>query len=203
MPLSAWVSKRLDFTLGDWLFALRACATSGGVAAERIERRWSPEGEGVVGLSVRSLFDLYLRASGWAPGDRVVFTALTVGDMPAIARAHGLEVASVDIDPDTTEPDPAALAAALTPRTRALVFTHLYGARLDVSAALALASSSAQAPSFTPDALPAVTEPCACTMGLSLASASKDVLRGCSSRVTSKASPFFWGMVTGQISESK
>ena len=137
MPLKEWVSKRLDFSLGDWLFALWACSSpTVERATERVEGLW---GQGMVGLSVRSLFDLYLKANRWAPGDRIVFTALTVGDMPRIAREHNLEVASVDLDPHSTEPDIDALAAVMTPRTRSLVFTHLYGARVDVSAAMAMA----------------------------------------------------------------
>ena len=140
MPVKAWASKRLDFSLDDWLFALWACSspTVEG-ATERVEGLWSPEGQSMVGLSVRSLFDLYLAANRWEPGDRIVFTALTVADMPRIAREHGLEVASVDLDPHSTEPDLDALAAVMTPRTRSLVFTHLYGARVDVSAAMAMA----------------------------------------------------------------
>src|SRR5207253_849748 len=100
------------FSLGDWLYGLSACAAPGGDAddaAWRVERLWAPDGSGVVGLSVRTLFDLWLAAArdvhGWADGDRIVLTALTVGDMPAIARAHGFEVASVDLDPETTAPD--------------------------------------------------------------------------------------------------
>ena len=140
MPVKAWASKRLDFSFDDWLFAIWACASpTGEGATERVEALWSPEGQGMVGLSVRSLFDLYLTANRWAPGDRILFTALTVADMPRIAREHGLEVASVDLDPLSTEPDLDALAAAMTPRTRVLVFTHLYGARVDVSGALAMA----------------------------------------------------------------
>ena len=128
MPVKAWASKRLDFSLDDWLFALWACSspTVEG-ATERVEGLWSPEGQSMVGLSVRSLFDLYLAANRWEPGDRIVFTALTVADMPRIAREHGLEVASVDLDLHSTEPDLSALAAAMTPRTHSLVFTHLLG----------------------------------------------------------------------------
>ena len=123
MPVKAWASKRLDFSFDDWLFAIWACASpTGEGATERVEALWSPEGQGMVGLSVRSLFDLYLTANRWAPGDRILFTALTVADMPRIARDHGLEVASVDLDPLSTEPDLDALAAAMTPRTRVLVF---------------------------------------------------------------------------------
>jgi dTDP-4-amino-4,6-dideoxygalactose transaminase len=90
----------------------------------------------MAGLSVRSLFDLYLQAADWKAGDRVIFTAFTVGDMPRIAREHGLEVVSVDIDPRDASPDVDVLRALMTPRTRAVVFTHLFGARLDVGEAL-------------------------------------------------------------------
>jgi dTDP-4-amino-4,6-dideoxygalactose transaminase len=93
----------------------------------------------MAGLSVRSLFDLYLAVQDWEPGDRIVFTAVTVADMPRIARERGFEVATVDIDPSSTQPDLEALGAAMNSRTRAVVFTHLFGARLDVSQAAALA----------------------------------------------------------------
>ena len=85
MPMKAWASKRLDFSFDDWLFALWACSspTVEG-ATERVEGLWSPEGQSMVGLSVRSLFDLYLAANRWEPGDRIVFTALTVADMPEV-----------------------------------------------------------------------------------------------------------------------
>jgi len=146
MSLSVWPSKRLDLSIREWLFAAAACAVPGPAeAAERVERRWSPGCEAVVGLSVRTLFDLWLKAQrslhAWSAGDRIVFTALTIADMPAIARAHGFEVASVDIGPETTEPDLGSLAALLTPRTRALVFTHLFGARADVRPALEIAKA--------------------------------------------------------------
>jgi hypothetical protein len=65
------------------------------------------------------------------------------------------------------------------------------------------ASSSAQAPSFTPLALPAVTVPSGRTTPLSLASDSRLVSRGCSSLLTMTESPFFCGTLTGTISASK
>lgn len=135
-----WPAKRLDFAPEDWMAALGACLAPGSSAqaAATLERFWAPAGDGIAGLSVRSLFDAYLAAQGWGSGDRIVFTAITVGDMPRIARDRGLEVASVDLHRATTEPDPAALAAALAPNARAFVFTHLYGARVDTTAARAL-----------------------------------------------------------------
>ena len=58
----------------------------------------------------------------------------------------------------------------------------------------------AAAPSLTPDALPAVTEPPARNGARSAASFSSVVARGCSSADTTIGSPLRWGMVTGAIS---
>ncbi|CFW57304.1 Uncharacterised protein [Bordetella pertussis] len=60
-----------------------------------------------------------------------------------------------------------------------------------LAAAFSSASNSAAAPSLTPEALPAVTEPPSRTTPLSLASASRLVSRGCSSLDTTTGSPFF------------
>jgi hypothetical protein len=61
----------------------------------------------------------------------------------------------------------------------------------------------AQAPSFTPLALPAVTVPSGRTTPLSLASDSRVVSRGCSSCATTMGSPFFCAIVTGVISAAR
>jgi len=53
--------------------------------------------------------------------------------------ANGLAPLFVDVDPQRATIDPRALAAALTPRTRAVVATHLYGALADMDAILPLA----------------------------------------------------------------
>ncbi len=58
------------------------------------------------------------------------------------------------------------------------------------------------APSLTPEALPAVTVPSGFTIGLSFASASSVVSRGCSSSATT-VSPLRPGTVTGAISPAK
>ena len=54
-----WASKRLDYSAADWLFAVTACGLPGlSGHAESLEARWAPSGDGMSGLSVRSLFDL-------------------------------------------------------------------------------------------------------------------------------------------------
>jgi hypothetical protein len=62
------------------------------------------------------------------------------------------------------------------------------------------ASSSTPAPSFTPDAFPAVTVPFGFTIGFNLARPSSVVSgRGCSSLQTICGSPFFFFFFIGMI----
>ena len=71
--------------------------------------------------------ELALRALGAGPGREVVTVAQTfVATVEAIA-ATGARPVFVDIDPVTRCMDPPALAAALSPRTVAVVPVHLYG----------------------------------------------------------------------------
>src|SRR3989344_3938102 len=97
---------------------------------------------------------------------------------------------------------PKPMMRGATPAT-AMPTTRARGLRPYLAALASSASSSAQAPSFTPLALPAVTVPSGRTTPLSLASASRLVSRGCSSWLTMIASPFFCGMCTGTISRAR
>lgn len=71
--------------------------------------------------------ELSLRALGVGPGDEVITAANTfVATVEAIARA-GARPVLVDASEDTLLIDPAAVEAAVTPRTKAVVPVHLYG----------------------------------------------------------------------------
>ena len=85
----------------------------------------------------------------------------------------------------------------------AIPTTRAFGVKPFLEAAVSLANKMAQDPSFTPLALPAVTVPLGRTIGLSLASVSRLVVRGCSSVSTTMGSPFFCGIVTGVISRAR
>lgn len=70
---------------------------------------------------------LALRALGVGPGDEVLVPAHTyIATWLAVTHV-GARPVPIEPDPATSNLDPARLAAALTPRTRALVPVHLYG----------------------------------------------------------------------------
>ena len=78
--------------------------------------------------------ELALRGQGIGPGDEVITVAHTaIATVYAIERAGATPV-MVDIDPATYTINPAAIEAALTPRTKAVIPVHIYGQPADLSA---------------------------------------------------------------------
>ncbi len=113
---------------------LGGCLTPGrlDVTAQAVERIWSPDGDAIACLSIRSGFDLLLSVCAFPAGSEIIFSALTISDMPRIVEHHGLVPVPVDIDRDTTRPLLDELRETMGERTKAVVITHLYGARLDI-----------------------------------------------------------------------
>jgi dTDP-4-amino-4,6-dideoxygalactose transaminase len=87
----------------------------------------------------RMAFFHILQALDLPRGAEVVFPALTFWVVPEMARAAGLRPVFADVDPVTFNLDPVSLERALTPATRAVVPTHLYGLPCDMDAILAIA----------------------------------------------------------------
>ena len=79
-----------------------------------------------------------LRAHGVGAGDEVIVPAHTFVATWLAVAACGAEIVAVDVDERTLLIDPRAAAAAVTPRTAAIVPVHLYGHPADMSAIRAL-----------------------------------------------------------------
>jgi dTDP-4-amino-4,6-dideoxygalactose transaminase len=80
-----------------------------------------------------------LAACGIGPGDEVVTVSHTAVATVAAIELAGAVPVLVDVEPDHLTLDPAALAAALTPRTRAIIPVHLYGQPADLESIVAFA----------------------------------------------------------------
>ncbi len=84
---------------------------------------------------------LALRVAGVMPGDEVITVANTCVPTVAGIGATGARPVLVDAHPDTLTLDPAQLAHALTPKSRAIVPVHLYGHPCDMDPIMAFADA--------------------------------------------------------------
>jgi dTDP-4-amino-4,6-dideoxygalactose transaminase len=85
---------------------------------------------------------LALAACGIGRGDEVITVAHTAVATVSAIELTGAAPVFVDIDPAFFTLDPACLAAAVTPRTKAIVPVHLYGQPADLGSILAFAEKN-------------------------------------------------------------
>jgi UDP-4-amino-4-deoxy-L-arabinose-oxoglutarate aminotransferase len=106
------VCARLENALVDYLNAGHAVSVSTGTAA----------------------LELALKALDIGDGDEVITTPMTFIATSNACLYVGAKPVFVDVEPDTGNLDAALVEAAITPRTKALLPVHLYGAMCDVRA---------------------------------------------------------------------
>lgn len=107
-----------------------------GGEVEAFEREFSTYCGAAHGVGVASGTDallLALKALGIGVGDEVITVSHTALATAAAVLASGATPVLVDIDASYTL-DPARLAAAIGPRTKAVIMVHLYGQPADVDA---------------------------------------------------------------------
>jgi len=99
-------------------------------------------GGGVEAIAVNSAtagLHLGLEALGVGPGDEVITTTHTFTATAEVIRYLGADPVFVDVDAATLCIDVAAIEAAITPRTRAIIPVHFAGRSAEMEALLALA----------------------------------------------------------------
>ena len=127
--------------------ALRSGWVTTGPRAKRFEADFSAflgDSEGLHAIAVNSAtagLHLALEALGIGPGDEVITTTHTFTATAEVVRYLGADVKLVDIDPATMNIDPAAVEAAITPRTKAIMPVHYAGLAADMPRLLAIAQA--------------------------------------------------------------
>lgn len=94
---------------------------------------------GVAVCNGSAALDLAVAALGLGPGDEVILPSLTIISCAAAILRAGATPVAVDADPLTWNMTAAGVAAAITPRTRAILVVHLYGLPVEMGPMLALA----------------------------------------------------------------
>ena len=133
--------QKLDIGWRDIGYGLRACCGRGdaGAAQVRVEALWSPSGNALALLSVRSGFDLALQQLALPRGSEVLVSAVTIRDMVTVLEHHGLVAVPLDLDADTCAVQAETLERAVTANTRAVVIAHLFGSRMPMDGLVAAA----------------------------------------------------------------
>ena len=108
-------------------------------AFEREFARFCNAGDAVAVNSGTSALHLALLAAGIGPGDEVITVPFTFIATIAAIEYTGARPVLVDIDPRTYTMNPALIARAITPRTKAIVPVHLYGQPADMDPILEIA----------------------------------------------------------------
>jgi dTDP-4-amino-4,6-dideoxygalactose transaminase len=113
-----------------------------GLYVQRLEERLAAEhrvGHALTCGSGTFAVEVALRALKVGPGDEVVLAAYDYGGNFLSVHAVGAVPVLVDVDADNWNLDPARLAEAFGPRTRAVVVSHLHGGLVPMRALMEMA----------------------------------------------------------------
>ena len=109
------------------------------VAFEREFAAYCQTSDSIAVNTGTSALQVALLAAGIGPGDEVITVPFTFVASVAAIEYTGARPVLVDIDPVHYTMDPAAVEAAITPRTKAIMPVHLFGQPADMDPILDIA----------------------------------------------------------------
>src|SRR5690242_8208970 len=130
------IDEVVDTLRSDWLTT--------GPKTRRFEQDFARYVGGTDALALNSCtagLHTALAALGIGPGDEVITTPMTFTASVNVIEHVGARPVLVDVEPDTLNIDPREVAAAITPRTRAILPVHYAGHPADLDALRALAQA--------------------------------------------------------------
>jgi dTDP-4-amino-4,6-dideoxygalactose transaminase len=133
------IKDEIDAAIDD---VVQRCHFVLGEKVEEFEKDFAVYCQSRFALGVNSgtsALHLALLAAGIGPGDEVITVSFTFVATAAAIVYTGATPVFVDIDPATCTIDPGKIAAAITPKTKAIIPVHLYGACADMDRVMHLA----------------------------------------------------------------
>ena len=121
---------------------LRSGMLAGGRRVAELEERWAAfiGVRHAIAVSNGTVAEMCIFAGmGLGPGDEVITVGHTFNATVSSILYTGATPVFVDIDPETYDIDPDRVAAAITPRTKAICPVHLFGLPADMDPLLELA----------------------------------------------------------------
>lgn len=121
---------------------LRSGQISLGPMVTRFERAWAERigvGHAIACSSGTAALHMCLHAAGVGPGDEVITSSFSFVASANAALFTGADVRFAEVDPQTFNMDPAAVEAAITPRTKAIVIVDIFGYPAEIPALKAIA----------------------------------------------------------------
>lgn len=139
--------RRVDIGAIDFADLLRGLGDVPDAALARVREFESAASATLDGLPVRATasgrdaLDLILDGLGIVAGDELVVPAYTLGELVVRLQGRGLRLVAADIDVDSFAVTPHSVARAITPRTRAILVLHTFGAPCDIAGLAAIAAA--------------------------------------------------------------
>ena len=130
------ISEVVDTLRSDWITT--------GPKTKRFEKEFAAYLDAPGALALNSCtagLHTALATLGIGPGDEVITTPMTFAASVNVIEHVGARPILVDVEPDTLNIDPALVAAAITPRTRAVLPVHFAGHPADLDPIAELATT--------------------------------------------------------------
>lgn len=145
LDIAAQLAEVADDVLPLWQRQFMSAAFIGGAEVAAFETEYAQYigVDHVIGVSNGTdALELAYRAVGVGPGDEVIMPANTFIATAEAASRLGAVPVFVDVDPHYLLMEPAAVDAAITPRTRAVVPVHLYGQTAPLKEIISIADAA-------------------------------------------------------------
>jgi len=130
------ISEVVDTLRSDWITT--------GPKTKRFEKEFAAYLDAPGALALNSCtagLHTALATLGIGPGDEVITTPMTFAASVNVIEHVGARPILVDVEPDTLNIDPALVAAAITPQTRAVLPVHFAGHPADLDPIAELATT--------------------------------------------------------------